>query len=236
MFMFLEIDRSDIRTRRMSEVSAASAGEGEVTFKLEEFALTSNNVSYALSGDMLDYWGFFPTEAGWGRLPVMGFGTVVDSKNGAIPVGGRYFGFFPVGDFHTIKAEATSSGLLDVGAHREKHAMAYRGFDKVSDTPSADDHAYLLLRGLLFTSFLAEDFLFDNGMFGAVAMMSMARRSKTPESPICSLTPRSYEPVSSSKSSKSGFMSFFQSWVGDLPQALQRYPPKQWRLDQGLNG
>ena len=177
--MFLEIDRSDIRQRRMSTETAPSAGAGDITFKLDEFALTSNNISYALSGDFLDYWGFFPTEAGWGRLPAMGFGTVVDSQNPAIAVGGRYFGFFPVGDFHTIKAEATSSGLLDVGAHREKHAMAYRGFDKVSDSPSADDHAYLLLRGLLFTSFLAEDFLFDNGMFGAGQIVVTSASSKT---------------------------------------------------------
>lgn len=177
--MFLEIDRSDIRQRRIAPAEAAAPMAGEIKFKIEEFALTSNNISYALSGDMLDYWGFFPTEAGWGRLPCMGFGTVVESENETIPVGGRYFGFFPVGDFHTIAAQATSSGLVDVGAHREKHAMAYRGFDKVSDTPSADDHAYLLLRGLLFTSFLVEDFLFDNGMFGAGQIVVTSASSKT---------------------------------------------------------
>ena len=53
--MFLEIDRSDIRQRRMSTEAAPSAGAGDITFKLDEFALTSNNISYALSGDFLDY-------------------------------------------------------------------------------------------------------------------------------------------------------------------------------------
>lgn len=177
--MFLEIDRSDIRNRRINAVVAPAPGDGEILLKLQEFALTSNNISYALSGDLLDYWGFFPAEDGWGRLPAMGFGTVVESNNENIPVGGRYFGFFPVGDFHTIKAEATSGGFLDVGAHRENHAMAYRSFDKMPDSPSPDDHAYLLLRGLLFTSFLAEDFLFDNGMYGAGQIVVTSASSKT---------------------------------------------------------
>lgn len=163
----------------MSNATVENTTNGCVTFKIEEFALTSNNVSYALSGDLLDYWGFFPTEPGWGRLPAMGFGTVVDSQHPSIPVGGRYFGFFPVGDFHTIKAEPSTSGIVDVGDHRANHAMAYRGFDKVSDEHSPTDYAYLLLRGLLFTSFLAEDFLYDNGMFGAGQIVVTSASSKT---------------------------------------------------------
>lgn len=177
--MFLEIDRTDIRNFRISEASVAPINDGEVLLSIDEFALTSNNISYALSGDFLDYWGFFPTETGWGRLPAMGFGTVVESRNENIAVGGRYFGFFPVGDFHVVRAEATSSGFVDVAEHRAPHAMAYRGFDKVSDESTPDDHAYLLLRGLLFTSFLAEDFLFDNGMFGAGQIVITSASSKT---------------------------------------------------------
>ena len=177
--MFLEIDRSDIRNRRINESDSVAISNGEVLLKIDEFALTSNNVSYALSGDFLDYWGFFPTEPGWGRLPAMGFGTVVESLNDNIEVGGRYFGFFPVGDFHTVRAEATSGGFIDVGEHRAQHAMAYRSFDKVSNEVTPTDHAYLLLRGLLFTSFLAEDFLFDNGMFGAGQIVVTSASSKT---------------------------------------------------------
>lgn len=177
--MFLEIDRTDIRNFRISEAAVAPINDGEVLMSIDEFALTSNNISYALSGDFLDYWGFFPTVDGWGRLPAMGFGTVIESRNENIAVGGRYFGFFPVGDFHVVRAEATSSGFVDVAEHRAQHAMAYRGFDKVADEPTPDDHAYLLLRGLLFTSFLAEDFLFDNGMFGAGQIVITSASSKT---------------------------------------------------------
>jgi hypothetical protein len=177
--MYLEIDRNDIRTHRFVDSATTPLKDGEVRLSIENFALTSNNISYALGGDFLDYWGFFPAEAGWGRLPAMGYGIVTESKNDAIPVGGRYFGFFPVGKEHVVHAERTSGGFVDIAPHREKHAMAYRAFDKVSDTPAPDDNAILLLRGLFVTSYLAEDFLFENAMFGAGQIVVSSASSKT---------------------------------------------------------
>lgn len=177
--MHLEIDRTDIRRSRISPSRPTSLESGEVLLSIERFAVTSNNVSYALSGDFLDYWGFFPTEDGWGRLPVMGFGVVTESANPQISIGQRFFGFYPAGDHHIVRAEKTSGGFIDVAPHRDTHAMAYRSFDEVSPTLLATDNAYLLLRGLFVTSFLAEDFLFDNGMFGAGQIVVSSASSKT---------------------------------------------------------
>jgi hypothetical protein len=109
----------------------------------------------------------------------MGYGVVTESLNDGVPVGSRYWGFFPVGDHHVVSAQATSTGFVDVAPYREKHAMAYRGFDRVSDTPEATDDANSLLRGLFLTSFLAEDFLFENGMFGAGQIVISSASSKT---------------------------------------------------------
>jgi len=39
---------------------------GEVLARIDAFALTANNVSYGVSGDMIGYWRFFPCEAPWG--------------------------------------------------------------------------------------------------------------------------------------------------------------------------
>ena len=147
----LEIDRSDIRTRRMVGTAAPDAvADGTVVLALETFALTANNVSYAHSGDFLDYWGFFPTETGWGRLPVMGFGRVTHSAVDGIEVGSRYFGFYPAADHHVVTAAPSRSGFVDAGVHREPHAMAYRTFDRADASLTPDDEdRYLLLRGLL---------------------------------------------------------------------------------------
>jgi len=152
---------------------------GEVRLTLDRFALTSNNISYALSGDFLDYWGFFPTEIGWGRLPAMGYGIASESANPDIAVGGRYFGFFPVGIEHIVHAQTSSGGFIDVGTHREKHAMAYRAFDRVSDAIGENDNAMLIFRGLFMTSFLAEDFLREQNFFEATQVLITSASSKT---------------------------------------------------------
>lgn len=179
--MHLEVDRSDIRTARLVPSHPHDPpATGHVTLAIEKFALTSNNVSYALSGDLLDYWGFFPAAPGWGRLPAMGFGRVTVSDVPGIEPGARYFGFYPVADHHTLAASANGGGFVDVGAHRERHAMAYRQFEPASQALSDEDESYyLLLRGLFVTSFLADDFLADNADFGARRVVVTSASSKT---------------------------------------------------------
>ena len=176
--MQVEINRRDIRqTRLVSTVIPRDLPPQHVAMHLERAALTSNNVSYALSGDMLDYWGFFPTEEGWGRLPVMGFGVVTASNCADVPVGGRYFGFFPLGDYHVVEAQSSRGGFIDAASWREKHAMAYRSFDRAEVTPN--DDAILVLRGLFLTSFLIEDFIRERQNFGAYQVIITSASSKT---------------------------------------------------------
>lgn len=175
----LEIDRSDIRKFRIAASESTALQPGEVRLTIDRFALTANNISYALSGDFLDYWGFFPAAEGWGRLPAMGYGIVSESANPDVAVGGRYFGFFPVGNEHIVLAQTSTSGFIDIATHREKHAMAYRAFDKVSDIEGENDNAMLIFRGLFMTSFLAEDFLREQNFFDAVQVLITSASSKT---------------------------------------------------------
>jgi len=163
----------------MHTSESVALAPGEVRLTLERFALTSNNISYALGGDFLDYWGFFPTEAGWGRLPAMGYGIVSESANPDVAVGRRYFGFFPVGNEHIVQAQTSRGGFIDAGTHREKHAMAYRAFDKVPDIEGENDNAMLIFRGLFMTSFLAEDFLREQNFFEATQVLITSASSKT---------------------------------------------------------
>ena len=61
-----QIDRSDWRRTRLVENDVPELAPNQVLFRVDRFALTSNNISYAAAGDMLDYWGFFPSgEEGW---------------------------------------------------------------------------------------------------------------------------------------------------------------------------
>jgi len=176
--MHFEVERREIRHSRWAPtVAPVELAAGDVLLTLERAALTSNNVSYALSGDMLDYWGFFPTEPAWGRLPVMGFGVVTKSAHPEVAVGGRYFGFFPLADHHVVAARSTAGGFSDTAPWREKHASAYRNFDLAQPTPH--DDALLIFRGLFITSFLLEDFLREHHHFGAEQVVVLSASSKT---------------------------------------------------------
>ena len=62
------VDRNDLR--RVECVAAPPPAElesGRVLLRVDAFAFTANNVTYAVAGDMLSYWSFFPARAGWGR-------------------------------------------------------------------------------------------------------------------------------------------------------------------------
>ena len=66
------VKRDDWRQCRFIPATVESELQtGQVLFRVDRFAFTANNISYALAGDMLGYWRFFPTVEGWGRLPVM---------------------------------------------------------------------------------------------------------------------------------------------------------------------
>jgi hypothetical protein len=104
---------------------------------------------------------------------------VSESANPDVAVGGRYFGFFPVGNEHILQAQLSRNGFIDAGAHREKHAMAYRAFDKVSDIEGENDNAMLIFRGLFMTSFLAEDFLREQNFFDTTQVLITSASSKT---------------------------------------------------------
>jgi hypothetical protein len=181
--MQFEVDRSDYHHTRFADSAPADElPNGHVLLALESFAFTANNISYALAGDLLDYWGFFPAEAPWGRIPVMGIGRVTRSSHPDIAVGGRYFGFFPMADRHVVAASPSVEGFVDRGEHRTQHAPAYRSFNLATNDPAYDvahEGRYLITRGLFVTSFLVDDFLGDHGLFGATTVLITSASSRT---------------------------------------------------------
>ncbi len=132
---------------------------------------------------MLDYWGFFPATSPWGRIPAIGLGSVVESTNPDIGVGGRYFGFYPMAAEVIIQAEQRGDhGFRDVGPHRANHAATYTDFrdidaDVTFEVDKTDE--YLLLWGMFMTSFLIDDQLDDRSFEGASATIVTSASSKT---------------------------------------------------------
>jgi len=180
--MEFEVNRHDFRDTRVVDTPSPDLASGQIRLAVERFAVTTNNITYAVAGDMLDYWGFFPVDDQWGRLPVMGLGTVTESENPEIGEGGRYFGFYPMADEVVITARAGGDGFVDVGPHRANHAAVYTGFRNVeSDATFRPDEAneYLLLWGMFMTSFLVDDYLADNSFHSASQTLVTSASSKT---------------------------------------------------------
>ena len=185
MNLHLEVDRSHLATTRLAEESLADLQPGQVRFRIERFAVTSNTVTYAVTGDVLGYWDFFPAaEPGWGRVPAMGWAEVVASNHPDVAPGARYYGWFPMSRYVDMTVKPTADGLRDEGPHRAAHAPVYRAYVRTDRDPyyqpgedTEDRHA--LLRGLFITGFLAEDFFAGNDYFGAMRVLVLSASSKT---------------------------------------------------------
>lgn len=170
-------------TRVITEPVPATLEENEVLFRVDSQALTANNISYAASGDSLGYWGFFPAEEGWGRIPAMGWGEVIASNHPEVAIGERVWGWFPFSTHLKILAGKVNKALVhDVSPHRASYAPVYAQFDRASANPLYDparEDQDSLLRGLFMTSWLVEDFLHVNASFGATAVLITSASSKT---------------------------------------------------------
>jgi len=171
------------QTRFLERDAKGDAASGEILFRVDRFAFTANNITYAMAGDLLGYWRFFPAEEGWGRLPVMGFGDVIASAHPGVEVGCRCFGFFPMSRYlRMAPAQVSATSIVDGAPHRADLAAVYRQYQPVShDALYASDFEdeVLLLRGLFLTSFLAEDFLADHDYYGAESVVISSASSKT---------------------------------------------------------
>jgi hypothetical protein len=149
--LHFEVRRDDLRVTRFAEEPLADPAPGEVILRIDRFALTANNITYAVAGDMLSYWKFFPAEAGFGRVPVWGFGEVARSTVPALREGERVYGYFPMSTHLAVRPDAlTPAGFVDAVAHRASLPPVYNQYRRVAADPGYD--ASLEDRGLLHRS------------------------------------------------------------------------------------
>jgi hypothetical protein len=155
---------------------------GQVRLRVEKFGFTANNITYAVYGDAIGYWGFFPAEEGWGRVPVWGFGEVVNSSNEVIAQGQRYYGYFPMSTLVTMDANSNSTGFRDAAQHRQALPGVYNQYFETAKDPGYDrehENEQMILRPLFITSFLAHDYLADKDFAGAKTVVVSSASSKT---------------------------------------------------------
>lgn len=183
--MDFEVNRTDIHECRVVDDIPPELALGQALLRVDRFALTTNNITYAVLGDALKYWDFFPTSDPevWGRIPVWGFADVIASAADEVTSGTRVYGYLPTST-HLIVApdHVDPRGFVDAAPHRASLPGAYNGYRRVdSDTPEDPAYEYhrMVLWPLFFTSFLIDDFLDDNAFFDAEEVVVSSASSKT---------------------------------------------------------
>ena len=149
--------------------------DGEVRLRIDKFALTSNNITYASFGEAMNYWSFFPHqglgEPGWGRIPVWGFATVIESRHPGLAAGEKFYGYYPMSSSVVLApTRLSNAGFADGAAHRAALHPVYNQYLRCSADPFytfEGEDTQALLRPLFMTSWLIDDFLADNDFFGA---------------------------------------------------------------------
>jgi hypothetical protein len=184
-FDFL-IRRDDLRRSEVREAAAAARvalASGQALLAVDAFAFTANNVSYAVFGDALRYWEFFPAPAGFGRVPVWGFATVARSSHPALREGERIWGYLPMSTYLTVEAEqVTPASFGDAAPHRRPMSAFYNQYLRVAADPGYDparEAEQMLFRPLFATAFLIDDFLAGAACFGASQVVVSCASSKT---------------------------------------------------------
>ncbi len=180
----LEVDRADHGRTRLFETEDPPLEEGQVRLRVDRFAVTANNITYAAMGDAFGYWDFFPAEKGWGRVPAMGWADLVESRHPDVAVGGRYYGWYPMADQVTMTVSSSNHGFRDDGPNRQAHAPVYRAFldtrlDPLYEPGTDGEDRHALLRGLFITGFAAEEFFAANRYFDADQVIVLSASSKT---------------------------------------------------------
>jgi len=172
------VAKTDLRQARIAPVDASPLADGEARLAIERFALTTNNVTYAVFGEQMRYWDFFPGPEGWGRIPVWGHARVEASTHPDLTVGQRFYGYYPMSTHLTVTPRKTRTGFADVAPHRANLPPVYNQYQAVGAASPAEGYQ-ALLRPLFITGFLIEDFLDENDLFGARSVLLTSASSKT---------------------------------------------------------
>ncbi len=184
MIEHFTVRRDNPSQHRWSQSLLGALAEGEVLLAIDSFSFTANNVTYAMFGEKMKYWEFFPTDdPTYGTIPVWGFADVVASNVEGISVGERFYGYYPMSTHLVVKASRVSAhGFTDAAPHRAELPVIYNQYIRSSsDSMYRKDREgeIAILRPLFATSFLLEDFLADNKFFGATQVLLSSASSKT---------------------------------------------------------
>lgn len=181
----LIVNRSDLTQTQVVEAQFPDTlADGTCLLRIDRFALTANNITYAVAPDAMGYWNFFPADAdGFGRVPVWGYAEVIATAHPQIETGTRLYGYLPMSTHLVIEpGQINAFSMMDVTPHRQNMSAIYNQYSFASHDPAyAPDREGLisLFRPLFTTSFLLDDWHRREDCFGATTLVLSSASSKT---------------------------------------------------------
>lgn len=176
-------NKADLTDMTVNEEALPLLGDGEVRLRVESFAVTANNVTYAVIGDQFGYWNFFPAQDGYGIVPMWGHAIVEESRCPEIAVGERVYGYLPMGThLDVLPGKVSTGGFTDMAAHRLPMSPIYNQYSRLNADPEHDParEAQRMIYAPLFkTGFLIEDMFRREAWFGAQNLVMTSASSKT---------------------------------------------------------
>ena len=181
------VQRDSLSNTRIVERDTPPLPDGAVRLKVTSFAVTSNNITYALAGDRFGYWNFFPAQDGpdaqWGIVPMWGHAMVEESAHAEFEEGERVYGYLPMGTHLTVMPnDVNPRGFVDGAPHRQPMSPIYNQYTRLAHDPEHDSEkeAERMIFGPLFkTGYLIESMFRRENWFGAEAMVLTSASSKT---------------------------------------------------------
>ena len=177
------VNKEKLTPKGFQSLKIRDLDSGAIRFKIQKYAFTSNNLTYAVVGYRVRYWEFFPAEDPWGIIPVWGFAEVVASNHEAIQVGEQFYGYFPMADYLDVSpSKVNDFGFTDQTPHRQELASIYNYYSRVKNDlnykPEVEDYIPLI-RPLFITGFLNYYFLKEEHFEGIEQIVLTSASSKT---------------------------------------------------------
>lgn len=179
----VHVRRDRLDQAQTVEVDRPELGNGQLLLEIESFSVTSNNVTYAVVGEQIGYWKFFPAPDGFGIVPMWGHARVVESKCPGIDPGERVYGYLPMATHLVVEPGRISPGsFVDLASHRQALPPIYNQYSRLAADPehdSAREGERMIFGPLFKTGFLIDYFMAKENWFGASRVLMTSASSKT---------------------------------------------------------
>ena len=177
------VNKNDLTDLTVNEEALPLLAENAVRLRIESFSVTANNVTYAIAGESMAYWKFFPAQEGFGVVPMWGHAVVEQSNQDDFAKGERVYGYLPMGTHLDVTpTKVTEGSFFDAAPHRQPMSPIYNQYSRLAADPEHDaarENQRMIFAPLFKTGFLIEDFTRRNDWFGAQILVMTSASSKT---------------------------------------------------------